>query len=150
MSLQVLLLFSHEGDTLSVVLVFISFRGNHLRAHALPLGRISPYLLREAGKIIFLKFCLLSTKIWHPLTMKLTEWSKYSRCNSKESSVLSKRIVGAKQKNRRCSAKESTMLNKRSDGAKRKQSIYSQNSFNWKFCNAFREVDSTFLWLRGK
>ena len=130
MSLQVLLPFSHEGDTLSMVLVFISFQGNHLWAHALPLERISPYLLREAGKIIFLKYCLHSTKIWHPLTMKLTEWSKYSRCSAKESSLLSKRIVGAKQKNRRCSAKESTMLGKRIDGAKRKQSIYSQESLN--------------------
>ena len=62
--------------------------------------------------------------------MKLIEWSKYSRCNSKESSVLSKRIVGARQKNRRCSAKESTILFKRSDDAKRKQSIYSQTSLN--------------------
>ena len=35
--------------------------------------------------------------------MKLIEWPKYS-------SVLSKRVVGAKYKNRRCSAKESTML----------------------------------------
>ena len=62
--------------------------------------------------------------------MKLIEWSKYSRCSAKESSVLSKRIVGAKQKNRRCSAKESTILFKRSDDAKRKQSIYSQKSLN--------------------
>ena len=42
--------------------------------------------------------------------MKLIDWSKYSWCSAKESSVLSKRIVGAQQKNRRCSAKESTML----------------------------------------
>ena len=55
--------------------------------------------------------------------MKLIEWPKYS-------SVLSKRVVGAFQKNRRCSAKESTILFKRSDDAKRKQSIYSQISLN--------------------
>ena len=35
--------------------------------------------------------------------MKLIEWPKYS-------SVLSKRVVGARQKNRRCFLKESTML----------------------------------------
>ena len=50
--------------------------------------------------------------------MKLIDWPKYS-------SVLSKRVVDAFQKNRRCSAKESTILFKRSDDAKRKQSIYS-------------------------
>ncbi|MDD7107501.1 MAG: hypothetical protein PUI10_02970 [Prevotellaceae bacterium] len=44
--------------------------------------------------------------------------------------VLSKRVVGAFQKNRRCSAKEATILFKRSDDAKRKQSIYSQISLN--------------------
>ena len=44
--------------------------------------------------------------------------------------VLSKRIVGARRKNRRCFPKESTMLFKRIDGAKRKQSIYSQISLN--------------------
>ena len=51
--------------------------------------------------------------------------------------VLSKRVVGAFQKNRRCSAKESSVLSKestilfkRSDDAKRKQSIYSQISLN--------------------
>ena len=55
--------------------------------------------------------------------MKLIEWPKYS-------SVLRKRIVGAKQKNRRFSAKESTTLFKRIDDAKRKQSIYSQISLN--------------------
>ena len=44
--------------------------------------------------------------------------------------VLSKRIVGAQQKNRRCSAKESSVLSKRIDDAKRKQSIYSQISLN--------------------
>ena len=55
--------------------------------------------------------------------MKLMEWPKYS-------SVLSKRVVGARQKNRRCKAKESTILFKRSDDAKRKQSIYSQISLN--------------------
>ena len=44
--------------------------------------------------------------------------------------VLSKRVVGAFQKNRRCSAKESSVLFKRSDDAKRKQSIYSQISLN--------------------
>ena len=42
--------------------------------------------------------------------MKLMDWPKYSRCFPKESSVLSKRSVDSKQKNRRCSAKESTML----------------------------------------
>ena len=42
--------------------------------------------------------------------MKLMDWPKYSRCFPKESSVLSKRIVDSKQKNRRCSAKESTIL----------------------------------------
>ena len=55
--------------------------------------------------------------------MKLIDWPKYS-------SVLSKRVVGAFQKNRRCSAKESTVLSKRIDDAKRKQSIYSQISLN--------------------
>ena len=55
--------------------------------------------------------------------MKLIDWPKYS-------SVLSKRVVGAFQKNRRFSAKESTVLNKRIDDAKRKQSIYSQMSIN--------------------
>ena len=44
--------------------------------------------------------------------------------------VFSKRVVGARRKNRRCSAKESTILFKRSDDAKRKQSIYSQISIN--------------------
>ena len=44
--------------------------------------------------------------------------------------VLSKRVVGAFQKNRRCSAKESSVLSKRIDDAKRKQSIYSQISLN--------------------
>ena len=44
--------------------------------------------------------------------------------------VLSKRVVGAQQKNRRCSAKESTVLGKRIDDAKRKQSIYSLISLN--------------------
>ena len=44
--------------------------------------------------------------------------------------VLSKRVVGAFQKNRRFSAKESSVLFKRSDDAKRKQSIYSQISLN--------------------
>ena len=47
-------------------------------------------------------------KVWHSLTMKLIVWFKYSRCSAKESSVLSKRIVGAK----------------------RKQSIYSQKPLN--------------------
>ena len=42
--------------------------------------------------------------------MKLMDWPKYSRCFPKESSVLSKRIVGARQKNRRFFLKESTML----------------------------------------
>ena len=55
--------------------------------------------------------------------MKLIDWPKYS-------SVLSKRVVDSKQKNRRCKAKESTILFKRSDDAKRKQSIYSQKSLN--------------------
>ena len=55
--------------------------------------------------------------------MKLIEWPKYS-------SVLSKRVVGARQKNRRFSAKESSVLSKRIDGAKRKQSIYFQKSLN--------------------
>ena len=55
--------------------------------------------------------------------MKLIEWPKYL-------SVLSKRVVGAKQKNRRCSAKESSVLGKRIDDAKRKQSIYFQKSLN--------------------
>ena len=58
------------------------------------------------------------------------DWPKYSRCFPKESSVLSKRSIDSKQKNRRCSAKESTILFKRSDDAKRKQSIYSQISLN--------------------
>ena len=44
--------------------------------------------------------------------------------------VLSKRVVGAFQKNRRCFPKESSVLFKRSDDAKRKQSIYSQKSLN--------------------
>ena len=44
--------------------------------------------------------------------------------------VLSKRVVGARRKNRRCFPKESTMLFKRIDDAKRKQSIYSQISLN--------------------
>ena len=44
--------------------------------------------------------------------------------------VLSKRVVGAFQKNRRFSAKESTVLSKRIVDAKRKQSIYSQKSLN--------------------
>ena len=57
--------------------------------------------------------------------MKLIDWPKYSWCSAKESSVLGKRVVGAKQKNRRFSAKESSVLSKRIDGAKRKQSIYS-------------------------
>ena len=61
---------------------------------------------------------------------KLMDWPKYSRCFPKESSVISKRVVDSKQKNRRCSAKESTILFKRSDDAKRKQSIYSQKSLN--------------------
>ena len=55
--------------------------------------------------------------------MKLIEWPKYS-------SVLSKRVVGSRQKNRRFSAKESSVLSKRIDGAKRKQSIYSQILLN--------------------
>ena len=55
--------------------------------------------------------------------MKLIDQPKYS-------SVLSKRSVDSKQKNRRCKAKESTILFKRSDDAKRKQSIYSQISIN--------------------
>ena len=42
--------------------------------------------------------------------MKLMDWPKYSRCFPKESSILSKRIVGARQKNRRCFLKEATML----------------------------------------
>ena len=44
--------------------------------------------------------------------------------------MLSKRVVGAFQKNRRCSAKESSVLGKRIDDATRKQSIYSQISLN--------------------
>ena len=44
--------------------------------------------------------------------------------------VLSKRVVGARRKNRRCFPKESSVLFKRIDGAKRKQSIYSQISLN--------------------
>ena len=55
--------------------------------------------------------------------MKLIDWPKYS-------SVLSKRSVDSKQKNRRCYEKESTVLSKRIDDAKRKQSIYSQKSLN--------------------
>ena len=51
------------------------------------------------------------------------DWPKYS-------SVLSKRVVGARQKNRRFSAKESSVLGKRIDDATRKQSIYSQISIN--------------------
>ena len=42
--------------------------------------------------------------------IKLIEWSKYSWCSAKESSVLGERIVGAKQKNRRFFLKEATML----------------------------------------
>ena len=42
--------------------------------------------------------------------MKLIDWSKYSWCSAKESSVLSKRIVDSKQKNRRFFLKEATML----------------------------------------
>ena len=41
---------------------------------------------------------------------KLTNCPKYSWCSAKESSVLSKRVVVAKQKNRRCFLKEATML----------------------------------------
>ena len=41
---------------------------------------------------------------------KLTNCPKYSWCSAKESTVLSKRIVDSKQKNRRCFLKESTML----------------------------------------
>ena len=67
---------------------------------------------------------------WLLLEMKLIDWPKYSWCSAKESSVLSKRSVDSKQKNRRCSAKESTILFKRSDDAKRKQPIYSQISLN--------------------
>ena len=55
--------------------------------------------------------------------MKLIDQPKYS-------SVLSKRSVDSKQKNRRCYEKESTVLSKRIDDAKRKQSIYSQISIN--------------------
>ena len=58
------------------------------------------------------------------------DWPKYSWCYEKEPSVLSKRIVDSKQKNRWCSAKESSVLSKRSDDAKRKQLIYSQISLN--------------------
>ena len=39
-------------------------------------------------------------------------------------------IHDAQQKSRRCFPKESSVLSKRIDGAKRKQSIYSQISFN--------------------
>ena len=39
-------------------------------------------------------------------------------------------VIGAQQKNHRCSAKESSVLSKRIDGAKRKQSIYSQILLN--------------------
>ena len=67
---------------------------------------------------------------WHLLEMKLIEWSKYLWCSAKESSVLGKRVVGARQKNRRFSAKESSVLFKRSDDATRKQSMYSQKSIN--------------------
>ena len=42
--------------------------------------------------------------------MKLIDCPKYSWCSAKESSVLSKRIVDSKQKNRRCFLKEATML----------------------------------------
>ena len=62
--------------------------------------------------------------------MKLIDWPKYSWCSAKESTVLGKRIDGARRKNRRCSAKESSVLFKRIDDAKRKQSIYSQISLN--------------------
>ena len=62
--------------------------------------------------------------------MKLIDWPKYSWCSAKESSVLSKRSVDSKQKNRRCYEKESSVLSKRIDDAKRKQSIYSQISLN--------------------
>ena len=55
--------------------------------------------------------------------MKLIDQPKYS-------SVLSKRSVDSKQKNRRCYEKESTVFSKRIDDAKRKQSIYSQISIN--------------------
>ena len=55
--------------------------------------------------------------------MKLIDWPKYSWCSAKESSVLSKRIVGAFQKNRRCFLKESSVLM----GSK---SIYSPKSLN--------------------
>ena len=41
---------------------------------------------------------------------KLTNCPKYSWCSAKESSVLSKRIVDSKQKNRRLFLKEATML----------------------------------------
>ncbi|MDD7108635.1 MAG: hypothetical protein PUI10_08805, partial [Prevotellaceae bacterium] len=58
------------------------------------------------------------------------DWPKYSWCSAKESSVLSKRIVDSKQKNRRFSAKESSVLSKRIDDAKSKHSIYSQISLN--------------------
>ena len=45
---------------------------------------------------------------------------KNRRCSAKESSVLSKRIDGAQQKSRRCSAKESTVLGKRVVDARQK------------------------------
>ena len=42
--------------------------------------------------------------------MKLIDWPKYSWCFPQESSVLSKRSVDSKQKNRRLFLKEATML----------------------------------------
>ena len=50
--------------------------------------------------------------------MKLMDWSKYS-------SVLSKRVVGAFQKNRWFSAKESSDLSKRIDDAKREDKVHT-------------------------
>ena len=49
---------------------------------------------------------------------------------SKRIVVAQQRIIGAQQKSRRCYEKESSVLSKRIVGAKRKQSIYSQKSLN--------------------
>ena len=60
---------------------------------------------------------------WILWEMKLIDFSKHPRWLEKESSILSKRIVGAKRENRRFFLKESSVLM----GSK---SIYSPKSLN--------------------
>ena len=92
----------------------------------------------SCGRCLLIQVWLLSSCLQFQLMKRKRTWRNKEKTPwgnevdglAQVFTMLSKRSVDSKQKNRRCSAKESTILFKRSDDAKRKQSIYSQISLN--------------------